>query len=137
VPEPDIELIPLTDSGDQRGASFPLGSAWLDFLGKAVDCHISTIKPGQTRGNHYHERKREIIVVVHRDRWTMCWDTGANTSPQRQEFTGGGAVMIKTSPGASHAVVNNGSEDLQLFALCNQLYDPAHPDAIARIVSAL
>ena len=133
--EPKIELIPLTNSGDQRGASFPLGSVWLDFLGKAIDCHISTVAPGQTRGNHFHERKREVIVVVHRDRWTMCWDTGLDTSPQHREFFGTGAVMIKTYPGASHAVVNNGGEDLHLMALCNQPYDPAAPDAIARVVT--
>jgi dTDP-4-dehydrorhamnose 3,5-epimerase-like enzyme len=133
--EPKIEIIPLTDSGDQRGASFPIGGEWVEFLGKAIDCHISTVAPGQTRGNHFHERKREVIIVVHRDRWTMCWDTGSDTSPQRREFSGAGAVMIKTYPGASHAVVNSGEEELHLFALCNQPYDPANPDAVARRVS--
>lgn len=136
MPEPKIEIIPLTDSGDQRGASFSIGGEWVNFLGQAVDCHISTITPGQTRGNHYHERKREVIIIVHRDRWTMCWDTGSGTTPQRREFSGAGAVMIKTSPGASHAVVNNGKEDLHLFALCNQFYDPINPDIVSRIVSA-
>ena len=102
-----------------------MDSGWLDFLGYAVDCHVMTIKPGQTRGNHYHSRKREILIVMHKDRWTMCWDGGSGTAPQKREFAGAGAVVVKVFPSAAHAIVNSGEQDLHVMALCNEPYDPA------------
>ena len=48
--EPNTELthswILATGMPREPGASFPLGSAWLDFLGKAIDCHIFDRFPG-------------------------------------------------------------------------------------------
>jgi hypothetical protein len=93
-----VEVELLSNSGDARGSSFPLGDTWLDFLGRAVDCHVMTIQPGQTRGNHYHARKREILIVMHKDRWTMCWDAGPNTPAHRREITGEGAVLLRFRP---------------------------------------
>ena len=132
---PTIELVQLADTGDARGSSFPLGCEWLNFLGRAVDCHVMTIQPGQTRGNHYHQKKREILIVTYKDRWSLCWDTGADSKPERRSFTGAGAVLVKVVPLASHAIVNDGKADLVVMALCSEAYDPAAPDAVGRVVS--
>lgn len=132
---PTIELIQLADTGDKRGSSFPLGSEWLSFLGRAADCHAMTIAPGQIRGNHFHERKREILIVMFKDRWSLCWDAGAETKPQQRSFGGSGAVLVKVVPFASHAIVNDGKADLIVMALCSEGYDPAAPDAVARVVT--
>ncbi len=132
---PSVELIPVSDTGDLRGASFALDTGWLDFLGYAVDCHVMTIKPGQVRGNHYHSRKREVLIVMHKDKWTMCWDGGSGTARQKREFAGAGVVVAKVFPSAAHAIVNSGQQDLHVMALCNETYDPARGDAVARVVT--
>jgi len=130
-----VEVIQLSDTGDHRGSSFPLGSEWLNFLGRAVDCHVMTIKPGRVRGNHYHAGKREILIIVYKDRWSLCWDTGPSTSAQGHTITGSGAVMVKVAPLASHAIVNDGGLDLFVMALCSEPYDPSAPDSFPRMVS--
>jgi dTDP-4-dehydrorhamnose 3,5-epimerase-like enzyme len=132
---PSVEITVLSDNGDLRGSSFPLDSGWLDFLGYAVDCHVMTIRPAQTRGNHYHSRKREILIVMHKDRWTMCWDGGSGTAAQKREFAGAGAVVVKVFPSAAHAIVNSGGQDLHVMALCNEAYDAARADATGRVVT--
>ncbi len=130
-----VEVIQLSNTGDHRGSSFPLGSEWLNFLGRAVDCHVMTVKPGQVRGNHYHAKKHEILIVVHKDRWSLCWDTGPSTAAEHRTITGSGAVMVKVEPLASHAIVNDGELDLFVMALCNETYDPTAPDSFPRVVA--
>jgi dTDP-4-dehydrorhamnose 3,5-epimerase-like enzyme len=131
----NVELIRLADTGDQRGSSFPLGGEWLQFLGRAVDCHVMTVRPGQVRGNHYHAKKREILIVVYKDRWSLCWDNGPATEIQRRSLTGSGAAMVKVEPLASHAIVNDGQLDLFVMALCSEPYDPSAPDSFPRMVA--
>jgi len=132
---PKAELVELDDTGDHRGSSFPLESEWLTFLGRAVDCHVMTVNPGQVRGNHYHAKKREILIVVYKDRWSLCWDAGPSTPAQRRTITGQGAVMVKVAPLASHAIVNNGQLDLLVMALCSEPYEPSAPDSFPRMVT--
>jgi len=133
---PKVELIQLADTGDQRGSSFPLGSEWVNFIGRAVDCHVMTVKPGQVRGNHYHANKREILIVMYKDRWSLCWDTGPATQIERRTLTGSGAAMVRVEPLASHAIVNEGGVDLFVMALCSEPYDPSAPDSFRRTVAA-
>ena len=132
---PNVEVTQLSNTGDQRGSSFPLGSEWLTFLGRAVDCHVMTVKPGEVRGNHYHAGKREILIVMYRDRWSLCWDAGPSTVAQRRAMEGSGAAMVKVEPLASHAIVNDGKLDLVVMALCSETYDPSAPDSFPRVVT--
>jgi hypothetical protein len=43
-------------------------------------------------------------------------------------------VVIEVSPLASHAVFNDGSEDLFVTGLSDARYNPSHPDAYPRPV---
>ncbi|MGA7927180.1 MAG: hypothetical protein WCA20_14450, partial [Candidatus Sulfotelmatobacter sp.] len=36
----------------------------LDFLGRVADIHLTSTAPGAVRGNHYHWRRREAIVLL-------------------------------------------------------------------------
>jgi oxalate decarboxylase/phosphoglucose isomerase-like protein (cupin superfamily) len=121
----NIEISELPNHGDQRGLSFTAPDAAIAFLGRVLDLHMASTGPGAVRGNHYHLRRREAIVVLPGTAWSFHWDESGNDAAQHRQFDGGHAVMILVSPGASHAVRNDGDRALWLVALSSETYDPA------------
>jgi dTDP-4-dehydrorhamnose 3,5-epimerase-like enzyme len=120
-----IEITELKNSGDARGFSFTAPAEALAFVGRMADVHLASTKPGSVRGNHYHLRRREAIVVLPGTRWSLHWDEGEGSSSQDRSFDGSHAVLILISPGASHAVRNDGAEPMWLVAISSESYDPA------------
>lgn len=132
--EPLVKIVTVADSGDERGCSFTLPDVWNRFLVSLADMHVTTIRPGHSRGNHYHARHREILVVVYRDTWAFYWDSGAGTGVEHRIFHGRGSAVIEVLPSASHAVVNTGSRDIVVLGMSDARYNPASPDAYPRPV---
>jgi dTDP-4-dehydrorhamnose 3,5-epimerase-like enzyme len=120
-----IQITELTNGGDGRGFSFTAPAKALEFLKQVRDMHLSSTEPGAVRGNHYHLRRREAIAVVPGAAWSLHWDQGEGTAPQHRQFDGGSAILVLVSPGASHAVRNDGEKPLWLVALSSESYDPA------------
>jgi oxalate decarboxylase/phosphoglucose isomerase-like protein (cupin superfamily) len=120
-----IQITELTNSGDMRGFSFTAPTDSLAFVGRMSDVHLASTKPGSVRGNHYHLRRREAIVVLPGTKWSLHWDEGENEPAQHRGFDGTLAVLVLVSPGASHAVRNDGERDLWLAAISSETYDPA------------
>src|SRR6266849_457565 len=85
-----VRIIRLTDTGDSRGSSFVTPVECLEFLGAVRDVHIATINPGAVRGNHYHQRRREVLCILHTDRWSLHWDSGPDTGVRMETFSGSG-----------------------------------------------
>jgi oxalate decarboxylase/phosphoglucose isomerase-like protein (cupin superfamily) len=123
--EPRIQILELVNRGDARGFSFSPPAAALDFLGRIADMHLASTSPGAARGNHYHLRKHEAIVILPGAAWSLHWDEGEGTPVQHRSFPGSSAVLVLVSPGASHAVRNDGSATLWLVACSSETYDPA------------
>lgn len=132
---PLVTFHEIADTGDHRGASYSSDGEVAAFLGAARDLHVATILPGKARGNHFHAVKREIIVVIATLAWDLHWDEGADTEPRSRRFEGGGAVLVRVMPGASHAIFNRGEAPLTIIGLSDRDYDPAAPDAVTRIVT--
>jgi oxalate decarboxylase/phosphoglucose isomerase-like protein (cupin superfamily) len=105
--------------------SFTAPNEALAFVGRMSDVHLASIKPGAVRGNHYHLRRREAIVVLPGTKWSLHWDEDGNSGAQYREFDGRVAVLVLISPGASHAVRNDGESHLWLVAISSESYDPA------------
>jgi dTDP-4-dehydrorhamnose 3,5-epimerase-like enzyme len=126
-----IQITELNNSGDARGFSFTAPAEALAFVGRMVDVHVSSAKPGAVRGNHYHLRRREAIVVLPGAKWSLHWDEGESALAaeipvaQHREFDGSRAVLVLVSPGASHAVRNDGDGSMWLVAISSETYDPA------------
>jgi oxalate decarboxylase/phosphoglucose isomerase-like protein (cupin superfamily) len=120
-----IQISELSNSGDGRGFSFTAPLEALEYVGRMADVHLASTKPGAVRGNHYHLRRREAIVVLPGSKWSFHWDEGDETAAQHREFDGSHAVLVLVSPEASHAVRNNGEELLWLVAISSERYDPA------------
>ena len=120
-----IQISQMNNSGDARGFSFTAPAQALQFVGRMSDVHFSSSKPGAVRGNHYHLKRREAMVVLPGAKWSFHWDEGENDTPKHREFDGRGAVLVLVSPGASHAIRNDGDEELRLIAISSEAYDPA------------
>jgi len=123
--EPKTQITELANRGDVRGLSFTAPAEALAFVGRMSDVHLASTKPGAVRGNHYHLRRREAIVVLPGAKWSFHWDEGEDSPAEHREFDGSLAVLILLSPGASHAVRNDGDADLWLVAISSETYDPA------------
>jgi dTDP-4-dehydrorhamnose 3,5-epimerase-like enzyme len=121
---------------DPRGASFTLAPDQLSFLGEPRDAHVASILPGHVRGEHYHAERRELILVIHEDEFSLHWDEGPGTEARHRMFAGAGAVAIAIEPGAAHALRNDGARTLWLLAASDLPYDPERPDAYRRTVVA-
>jgi len=119
-----IQISKLGNSGDARGFSFTAPPEALDFLGRIADMHLASTLPGAVRGNHYHLRRREAIVLLPGAAWSLHWDEGEGMAAQYRNFDGSGAVLVLVSPGASHAVRNDGAGLLWLVACSSEPYDP-------------
>jgi len=123
--ESKVQISELSNSGDARGLSFTAPAAALAFVERMADVHLASTKPAAVRGNHYHLRRREAIVVLPGTKWSFHWDDGSASTAQHREFDGGSAVLLLISPGASHAVKNDGEDLLWLVAISSETYDPA------------
>jgi hypothetical protein len=124
----NVLITQLPDSSDARGLSVSLPATTIDHL-TVRDVHIASIRPGHVRGNHYHARKTELTTVVYSDNWSLHWDTGAGTPVSCRAFSGHGAVSIIFPFFWSHAVKNDGAQDLWLFNATDLAFDPSAPGA--------
>jgi oxalate decarboxylase/phosphoglucose isomerase-like protein (cupin superfamily) len=127
-----IQISELGNFGDLRGESFTLPADALAFLARVADIHLASTAPGAIRGNHYHLRRREAIVLLSGTAWSLHWDEGEHLPAQHRSFDGNIAILVLVSPGASHAVRNDGAAPLWLVACSSEPYDPT--ETVARKV---
>jgi dTDP-4-dehydrorhamnose 3,5-epimerase-like enzyme len=121
-------------AADARGASFVVAAEQLEFLGAPGDIHVASLLPGHIRGNHFHELRNELIIVIHEDRWSLRSDRGAGTKIASRAFTGAGVVAITVPKGSAHAIRNDGERAIWLLAASDGPYDAGAPDAHPRVL---
>ena len=129
-----IEIIKLENYGDKRGALYNIPDSDVQFLYKIQNIHFGKIHPDSIRGNHYHHRGREMLIIGYSDTWTLAWSKKDSAEISKKEFTGTGAVLIKVSEGIVHSVKNNGDKDLEIIALSNRIFSKEDPDTFTRIL---
>jgi oxalate decarboxylase/phosphoglucose isomerase-like protein (cupin superfamily) len=122
----------LSNTGDPRGFSFTAPPEAIQFVGRIADMHMASTAPGEVRGNHYHTRRREAILLLPGTQWSLHWDEGDGSAAQHRSFEGTRAVVVLVSTGASHAVRNDGNGTLWLLGCSSEVYDPA--ETVARKV---
>lgn len=120
-----VQVTELINNGDARGYSFTAPPEAIAFVGRMSDVHLASTKPRSVRGNHYHVRRREAIVVLPGAKWSLHWDNDHGSPTQHRQFDGTAAVLVLISPGASHAVRNEDESDLWLVAISSETYDPS------------
>lgn len=119
-----LQIITLSARTDQRGRVFSLPAAALSFLdGIIAETHLAEILPGYIRGNHWHDNRWEVMLIVGDDNWQFYWSDTPDDTPQCREFAAGESVAILIPPYTPHAVKNTGLSSLWITAISNASYD--------------
>jgi dTDP-4-dehydrorhamnose 3,5-epimerase-like enzyme len=124
VPE-KIRIVELDNYDDPRGFSVAIPQEALDFVAQIADLLMASIAPGAVRGNHYHLSKRQANVILPGSAWSLHWDDGQGTTTRHRYFDGDTPVLVLGSPGASHAIRNNGEARLWMVICSSETYDPS------------
>ncbi|MEN6483309.1 MAG: hypothetical protein ABFD98_00375 [Syntrophobacteraceae bacterium] len=93
--------------------------------------HVVLTEPGCVRGNHYHERGVETLVVY----GPALVRTRETPGEALETQVPGGAVFrFHIPPGVSHAVMNTGTGANLLLAFNTVPHDPAAPDTFMDVL---
>lgn len=89
---------------------------------------INISKPGITKGQHWHNSKWEIFIVVAGH--GLIQERNINTGETVEfEVSGNKIEAIYMIPGWTHNIINlSETENLVTVMTCNEIFDPSHPD---------
>lgn len=94
---------------------------------------VNVIKPGITKGNHWHDTKNEKFLVVSGTgviRLRMVGESEVLEYPVSAQ----NMQVVDIPPGYTHNIENLGEEDMVVFMWANQAFDSEHPDVNALAV---
>ena len=114
---------PLKMNVDNRGS-------FTELLHTA-DCgqvSINISKPGITKGQHWHNSKWELFIVVHGH--GLIQERNINTGETVEfEVSGEKIEAVHMIPGWTHNIINlSDTEDLVTVMTCNEIFNPERPD---------
>ena len=96
-----------------------------------VDCgqvSINISKPGITKGQHWHNSKWELFIVVAGH--GLIQERNINTGETVEfEVSGDKIEAVHMIPGWTHNIINlSETENLVTVMTCNEIFNPNHPD---------
>ena len=102
-----------------------------------ADCgqvSINISKPGITKGQHWHNSKWEIFIVV--SGHGLIQERNINTGEKVEfEVSGDKIEAIYMIPGWTHNIINlSKTDNLVTVMICNEVFDPNKPDTFFEIV---
>lgn len=129
LPESEISY-GFKTNGDGRGS-------FTELL-RTASCgqvSVNIAKPGITKGQHWHNSKWEIFIVVsghgliQERKIGTDPDTGKPYPVLRFEVNGNEIRAVQILPGYTHSITNlSATEDLVTVMWANEVFDPEHPD---------
>ena len=89
---------------------------------------INISKPGITKGQHWHNSKWELFIVVQGH--GLIQERNINTGEEVEfEVSGDTIEAVHMIPGWTHNIINlSETENLVTVMTCNEIFDPEHPD---------
>lgn len=89
---------------------------------------INISKPGITKGQHWHNSKWELFIVVAGH--GLIQERNINTGEKVEfEVSGDKIEAVHMIPGWTHNIINlSETEDLVTVMTCNEVFDSSHPD---------
>ncbi|MCX4347109.1 MAG: WxcM-like domain-containing protein, partial [Lachnospiraceae bacterium] len=89
---------------------------------------VNISKPGVTKGEHWHNSKWEVFVVVSGHGLVRERKVGTDEIVEF-EVDGGNPQAVYLLPGWTHSLVNlSDTEDLVTLIWANEVFDKGHPD---------
>jgi len=114
---------PLKMNVDDRGS-------FTELL-HTTDCgqvSVNISKPGITKGQHWHNSKWELFIVVHGT--ALIRERNIHTD-ETVEFRVSGEKLeaVRMIPGWTHSIINlSDTDELVTVMTCNEVFDPSRPD---------
>lgn len=95
---------------------------------------INISRPGITKGQHWHNSKWEIFMVV--SGHGLIQERNINTGEKVEfEVSGDKIEAVYMIPGWTHNIINlSKTENLVTVMTCNEIFNPEHPDTFAEKV---
>lgn len=95
---------------------------------------INISKPGITKGQHWHNSKWELFIVVHGH--GLIQERNINTGEVVEfEVSGDKIEAVHMIPGWTHNIINlSDTENLVTVMTCNEIFDPNRPDTFGEPV---
>lgn len=95
---------------------------------------INISRPGITKGQHWHNSKWELFIVVAGH--GLIQERNINTGEIVEfEVSGDKIEAIHMIPGWTHNIINlSDTENLVTVMTCNEIFDPSHPDTFGEPV---
>lgn len=95
---------------------------------------VNINKPGATKGQHWHNSKWEIFIVVAGHGLIQERKIGSDEVIEF-EVSGDKLQAIQMLPGYTHNIINlSETEDLVTVIWANEIFDPEHPDTYRELV---
>lgn len=121
--------VPLSMHGDSRGS--------FTELIKTMDhgqISVNISKPGITKGEHWHNSKWEIFIVVSGHGLIQERKIGTDEIIE-YEVDGSKLQAVYMLPGYTHNIINlSQTENLVTVMWANEMFDPEHPDTFSEKV---
>ena len=95
---------------------------------------VNISKPGITKGQHWHNSKWEIFIVVAGN--GLIQERNINTGEKVEfEVSGDKIEAVHMIPGWTHNIINlSDTEDLVTVMICNEVFDKERPDTFGEEV---
>lgn len=125
----------LSPKADERGC-------FAEFLRtpERGQVSVNVCKPGQTKGNHWHNTKWEKFLVVSGEgvirQRRVGADADGNPHPiVERRVSGEDLVVVDTIPGYAHSIANvSNDQDLVVVIWASECFDPERPDTFYEVV---
>lgn len=101
-----------------------------ELLTNQRNTHVVVSRPGAVRGNHYHVRGTETLVVCGPALVRIREDEDAREISIPADTT----CRLIIPPGVAHAIQNTGQTDNLLVAFNTEPHDPDQPDLVQEIL---
>ncbi|MDY0118582.1 MAG: NAD-dependent epimerase/dehydratase family protein [Bacilli bacterium] len=119
---------PLVTHSDNRGSFTEL--IRLGMLGQVS---VNIIKPGITKGNHYHHTKNEKFIVV-KGEAEIAFRLIGTKEIIRYVVNDKKFEVVDIIPGYTHSIKNIGKDDAVVIMWANETFDPNNPDTVFELV---
>ncbi len=95
---------------------------------------VNVSKPGVTKGQHWHNSKWELFIMV--SGHGLIRERRIGTGEVTEfEVSGDRIQAVRMLPGYTHSIVNlSDTEDLVTLMWANEIFDPGHPDTFSEPV---
>lgn len=126
---------PIPKHSDGRGFLIEFLREDENILNFKGQIYASTIRPGDIRGNHYHNEKTEIFCVIKGKLKVLIQQIDSKKIDEYVLDSNKDIIdRLLVPPGYAHAFINIGNEEVILLAYGDKVHNHSNPDQYEFII---